>query len=546
MHTPALPSVRRTRLRGCRTNGADHAVQRKLPLILLAAFALTSLAWFVLRVSIESRLEFAAARELRTVIDLVAYDVGARAEARRPLKGIPLAAALAGSGSEFAQSLRRIKDENLRRIYLFDAEGRIVTPEGQSGVDPAAIAAMPAIVRGALADPRLPAQSAEALLETPYADADGLPVVGAWRWLPELALGVVAERPYAAIAYPLRWIDGVFAVALAALVLGALASGLPSLRELVSEFRRIEMRRCGPYRLERMLGEGAMANVYLARHRHLGRTVALKVLKGGRQSDELAARFDREARLGSRLSHPNIVTIFDHGAAPEGGFYYTMEYIHGLTLPQWVAQHGPLPPARAVRVLQQVCAAVGAMHAGGLLHRDIKPDNVMAFAANGDYDLVKLIDFGLVKNLHAEQTRDLTRHLRVLGTPAYMAPERLADPRSIDPRTDLYGIGAIGFFVLTGRKPFEASQDADLAQQILHVEAPRVARLSPFPIPDRLDHLIAALLAKDMAERPQTATALAAELDEIARSIPWRRELAGRWWRSVFPETAEQSGPGST
>ena len=510
--------------------------------MLLAAFALTSLAWFILHVNVETRLEFAAARELRTMIDLVGYDIGARAEAHRPLKGIALANALAGAGSEFARSLRQIRDENLRRIYLFDQDGRIVTADGQSGIDAAAIAALPRIVRRALADPRLPAQSAEALLDEPYADAGGLPVIGAWRWLPELALGVVAERPYGAIAYPLRWIDGVFAVALASLVLGALVSGLPSLRVLVSEFRRIEMRRCGPYRLERLLGEGAMANVYLARHRHLGRTVALKMLKGGKQSDELAARFDREARLGSRLSHPNIVTVFEHGTAPEGGFYYTMEYIHGLTLPQWVEQHGPLPPARAVRVLQQVCAAVGAMHAGGLLHRDIKPDNVMAYAANGDYDLVKLIDFGLVKNLHAGATRDLTRHLRVLGTPEYMAPERLTDPRSIDPRTDLYGIGAIGFFVLSGRKPFEATQDSDLAQQILHVEAPRVARLSPFPVPDRLDAMIAALLAKDMARRPQTAEALAAELDEIARVVPWRRERAGRWWRSVFPETSKNPG----
>ena len=107
----------------------------------------------------------------------------------------------------------------------------------------------------------------------------------------------------------------------------------------------------------------------------------------------------------------------------------------------------------------------------------------MAYAANGDYDLVKLIDFGLVKSVHDEQTRDLTRHLRVLGTPAWMAPERLQDPRSIDPRTDLYGIGAIGFFLLTGRKPFEATQDSDLAQQILHVDAPAVSRLSPFPGP---------------------------------------------------------------
>src|SRR5437867_12661675 len=111
-----------------------------------------------------------------------------------------------------------------------------------------------------------------------------------------------------------------------------------------------------------------MANVYLARHKHLGRRVALKLLKGGATSDELSARFDREAKLASRLSHPNIVTVLDYGRAPEGGFFYTMEFIHGLTVPQWVRDYGPIPPARAVRMLEQICAAIGAMHRAGFLH----------------------------------------------------------------------------------------------------------------------------------------------------------------------------------
>jgi hypothetical protein len=467
--------------------------------LLLGAFAITGLAWFTLRVNIESRLEFAAARELRTITDLVATDIGARAGGHPGLKGDALARQLTGAQSEFAQSQQRIMVQHARRIYFFDRRGGIVTAEGAAAAPPGSAAPTPPIVRLALEDPGLPSQPAAGLIEDPYEDASGSPVVGAWRWLPALELGIVAERPYSAIAYPLRWVDGLFAVLLGGLVLGALFIGLPTLRELVTEFRRLELRRIGPYQLERLLGEGTMADVYLARHRHLGRVVALKLMKGGKQSDELAARFDREARLGSRLSHPNVVTIFDHGRVPEGGFYYTMEYIHGLTLPQWTEQHGPLVPARTVRILQQVASAVGAMHAAGLLHREIKPDHVRAVADNGDYDLVKQIDYVLATKLNDEQTRDLTRHLRVLGTPAYMAPERLQDPRSIDPRTDLYGIGAIGFFLLTGRKPFEATQDSDLAQQILHVDAPPVSRLSACPVPAPLEALIASLLAKDMA-----------------------------------------------
>jgi tRNA A-37 threonylcarbamoyl transferase component Bud32 len=516
-------------------------------LILLAAFAVTGLGWFTLRASIESRLELAATRDLRAIVDLVATTVGARPEAQRGLKGDALAEALAGPRSDFAQSLERIMDEHSRRIYFFDARGSVVVPESGADAHRAAlVSATPDIVRRALENRRIAEPAATGTIADPYADTNNSLVIGTWRWLPAVEIGIVAERPYAAIAYPLRWIDGLFAALLAALVVGALFTGMPPLAELTAEFRRPASRRCGPYQLERLLGEGAMADVYLARHLHLGRTVALKILKGGRQTDELAARFDREARLGSRVSHPNIVTIFEHGRAPEGGFYYTMEYIHGLTLPQWIRQHGPLVVPRAVRVLRQICAAVGAMHGAGLLHRDIKPDNVMVYAANGDYDLVKLIDFGLVKNLQGERTRDLTRHLRVLGTPAYMAPERLENPSSIDPRTDLYGIGAIGFFLLTGRRPFEADQDSDLAQQILHVEPPPVSRVSPFPIPDSLDALIRSLLAKDMAKRPPSAEALAAALAEIARKVPWQRELAGRWWRSVFPGVPDDSAaPGS-
>ena len=507
-------------------------MKNKASLLLLLALVVAGLAWLTLRVNLEARLELAAGRDLRAIVDLVADDVAERGAALARLDRTARANALTGADSAFAGTLRRIRDEHFRRVYFFDAQG-VLTSGGEPSAAPDGQPA-PAIVGSALADPRLPAQPATGMLVEPYADDTGTRVIGAWRWLPALALGVVAERPHAAIATPLGWVDTLFGLVLAGLVAGALFTGLPSLRELAAAFRPPASRRCGPYQIERLVGEGAMADVYLARHRHLGRVVALKVMKGGKQTDELTARFDREARLGSRVAHPNIVTIFEHGRAPDGSFFYAMEYIHGLTLPQWIAQHGPLVPARAVRILQQVSAAVGAMHAAGLLHRDIKPDNVMAHAANGDYDLVKLIDFGLVKNVHSERTRDLTRNLRVLGTPAYMAPERMLNPSAVDPRTDLYGIGAIGYYLLTGRRPFEAAPDGDLAQQVLNVEAPRASRASPFPIPAPLDALIASLLAKDMDERPADAAVLAAALDDIARLVPWRRDLAGRWWRSVF------------
>ncbi len=520
----------------------DTAVQRFVWIVLLPAILLTGIAWATLRINLESRLTTAAQRDLQTIVDFVAADIEGMAAARPSLKGTALAREAAGAGTLLAQSLQRANNEHFRNVYFFDAAGHVTTADTDDG--PAV--APPMIVLQALEDTRLAVAVDHGDVSEPYRDLTGEEAIGAWRWLPGAAVGVVAERPYERFSQPLDWIDGIFAAVLATLVVGTFLVDFRSLGDLLSAFRRSDIRRCGPYVIERLIGEGSMSNVYLARHQQLGRRVALKRLKIHTQNDELSARFDREVRLASRLSHPNIVTVLDYGRVADGGFYYAMEFIRGLSLAQWVQQHGPVPPARAIRLLQQVCAAVGAMHDAGLLHRDIKPDNVMAYAANGDYDLVKLLDFGLIKNLENHETRDLTSSVRVLGTPAYMAPERLVDPRSIDPRTDIYGIGCIAFYLLTGRKPFESAMDTDLTQQILHIDAPAVAGLSPFSVPAELTELIAATLAKDMAQRPATAKALGAALAQISAQAPWRRERARLWWESVFGDTpGDGAAPGS-
>lgn len=355
-----------------------------------------------------------------------------------------------------------------------------------------------------------------------------------------IVLGIVAAWLYLRLALDAagaqRDLDRTFAVLTALFGLAWLYAEQPQAADWRLPGLRKRAESVGPYEIVRVLGQGSMSTIYLARHRHLHRTVALKRLKPHAQSDELAARFDREARLASQLVHPNIITVLDHGRAPGGGFYYTMEYVRGLTLTQWVEGQGPAVPARTLRLLRQICAAVSAMHERNLLHRDLKPDNVMAYAAHDDYDLIKLLDFGLIKDMDSGYSRDLTREVRMLGTPAFMAPERLLDPRNVDPRTDLYGIGCIGFYLLTGRKPFEAIQDGDLAQQVLHVAAPRVAMLSPFPMPEALGDLIAAALAKDMNQRPATAREFMEALDGIAAIVPWQREKARLWWQHALPD----------
>lgn len=508
---------------------------RRLIAFFVVASILSIGAWAILRYEIEARLSNAAQRDLLTIIDLVAATVMVAGQDAPSIHGPALLKISSSELVEMAKILDRVGDQQLRTVYFFDDAGRLLRLARQAEGGAVRGGPSPIIVQEALEARQRDASLTQGARFHAYAGLPGGESVGAWRWLPELGLGIIAERPYDRFVRPLRWLDVGLVAILVALLLGFLFVARIGTVALRTAFNRPDITRCGPYVIERLIGEGAMCNVYLARHRHLNRRVAVKRLKAQANRDELAARFTREARIASQLAHPHIVAIYDYGSMPDGGFYYAMEYIHGLTLTQWVEQHGPVPPARTVYMLLQICAAVGHMHQNQLLHRDIKPDNIMAFAKDGTFDQVKLLDFGLIKDLDNGGSRDLTRTLRVLGTPAFMAPERMLDPRCIDKRSDLYGIGCVGFYLLTGRKPFEATSDGDLAQQVLHIDAPLASTLAVFPVPTALDRLIASCLAKDMSKRPPNASAFIETLEEIAQVIPWHPETAMLWWTSLFP-----------
>jgi serine/threonine-protein kinase len=249
-------------------------------------------------------------------------------------------------------------------------------------------------------------------------------------------------------------------------------------------------------------------------------------------SDELLARFDREVRLASQLMHPNTVEVFDYGRTPEGQPFYAMEFLDGLTLQEVVDQHGPLPPARAAHALRGIAGSLSEAHTRGLVHRDIKPANVMLCRRGGEDDVVKVLDFGLVKDTRSPHTRDLTRALRVLGTPAYMAPERIERPDSADARSDLYALGAVGFYLLTGKAPFDGDSDLALAYRVVHTPAPRASSAAPEPVPAGLDELIARCLSKSVQQRPATAAEVAAELDRLLAGAPWTNQQARAWWEA--------------
>lgn len=369
------------------------------------------------------------------------------------------------------------------------------------------------------------------VVTTPYRSYLGREVIGAWRWLPAYDVGAIAEISTAEAMAALRYFWISFAVIAGFIVLsvGAAFVSTMSLGRLERQFGRLQ--RLGAYTLERQISEGGMATIYLARHAMLKRPTAIKILKRHVATDEFVHRFEREVQIASQLLHPNTVRIYDFGRTREGQPYYVMEYLDGVTLTELVAFSGPVPPGRVIHILRQVGAALREAHEYGLIHRDVKPENVM-LCRRGEDDVVKLLDFGLVKNLERAQTRDITKQIKILGTPRYMAPERLLNPSDVDARSDIYALGAVGYFLLTGKPVFDGDDNLAISNQVLHVPAPRVSASGVVGIPEGLDNLIAACLEKDRARRPQTMEAVVEALDRLANRLAWTQLDAEAWWAS--------------
>jgi serine/threonine-protein kinase len=315
-----------------------------------------------------------------------------------------------------------------------------------------------------------------------------------------------------------------------AMILLMLAVGSTFGAHTLSRLRRqvAEARQLGQYRLRRRLGAGGMGEVYLAEHQLLKRPCAVKLIRPDDATDPAALeRFEREVRLTATLSHPNTVEIYDYGRAEEGSYYYVMEYLPGLSLAELVERYGPLPPARVVYLLRQVCGAVREAHGAGLIHRDIKPSNIIAARRGGMDDVAKLLDFGLVR---PAATDCAGADGRIFGTPLFMSPEQAMGKCELDERSDIYSLGAVAYYLLTGRPPFQG--DDGIAVLLAHARDPVVppSRLRP-GIPNDLERVVLRCLAKDLAERFPDAACLERALDQCACARTWDQDLAARWWQ---------------
>jgi serine/threonine-protein kinase len=323
------------------------------------------------------------------------------------------------------------------------------------------------------------------------------------------------------------------------------ASSTPGVREL------------GSYRLLRLLGKGGMGEVWQAEHDRLARPAAIKLvnvesLESGDEHDrkKLLQRFEYEARATASLHSPHTVTVYDFGVSEAGTFYYVMEMLSGLDLQTLVEKFGPLPPARVVHILTQVLDSLAEAHAQSMVHRDVKPANIYLTRLGLEHDFAKVLDFGLVshaKGCYRAGESHLTAENTIVGTPEYMAPE-MAEGGPVDPRADLYALGAVAYWLLTGTEVFAAGRRTPMQVIADHMRTepqPPSERLGE-ALPAELEEIVMQLLAKDPDDRPASALELRARLLSLELDDAWSAEHARVWWTRNLPELVAPSRHSTT
>ncbi len=379
-----------------------------------------------------------------------------------------------------------------------------------------------------------------------YRDYRGVPVVGAWTWLPEYDFGVVTEVDRDEAFAPVFILRRAFWALMGLLGLSAVAIFVAMVvmsRQQVQLQRAVlQAKQLGQYTLEDKIGAGNMGTVYRARHAMLRRPTAVKLLDPEKVSDSGLARFEREVQATSALTHPNTIQIFDYGRTPERIFYYAMELLEGMNLDDLVARHGALSEARAIYLLRQACGSLAEAHASGFIHRDVKPANMFLTVRGGLHDFVKVLDFGLVKTAESEDA-NLTSANAVTGTPLYLSPEAVTRPDQLDARADVYALGAVAYFLLTGKPVFDGRTVMEIV--LKHTRetpvAPSVRRGAP--ITPEVESLILRCLAKSPTDRPADAAALLREIDRCPLRGSWNADDAANWWREHHDDTMKTTGP---
>ncbi len=352
-------------------------------------------------------------------------------------------------------------------------------------------------------------------------------VIGAASYVPLWLAGLASalEHPEQLEVPPLPFVIGVVLFSGMATLLATTGSRV--IYGLRAEVRQAQQ--LGQYTLDTLIARGPMSSVYRARHALLRRPTAVKLLPPEKHGADDLARFEREVQHMSQLTHPNTVAIYDYGRSPEGVFYYAMEYLDGVDLEVLIHLDGPLPAPRVVHVLRQICGALDEAHGRGLTHRDVKPANVILCRRGNQPDVVKVLDFGLVVEVERGNSSEGPA---VLGTPAYLAPEVITSPERVGPQSDLYGVGAVAYFLLTGHRVFAGTTVAQLCLAHVHEAPIPPSARTDLRISAQLEFLVLACLAKDPSARPAGAHALRTALAEVPEAEQWDEDAALAWWRA--------------
>jgi serine/threonine-protein kinase len=332
------------------------------------------------------------------------------------------------------------------------------------------------------------------------------------------------------MALPATLVSAVFWTIVVAMA-AVFSQTVHGLRKAVSNIQRL-----GQYTLEKKLGEGGMGVVYRASHGMLRRPTAIKLLLPDRAGSDALTRFEREVRRTAMLTHPNTVTVFDYGRTADGVFYYAMELLEGASLEEIVEVDGPQPEERVIYLLEQAAASLAEAHDAGLIHRDVKPGNIMVVDRGGISDLVKVVDFGLVKDIGWKAGEGqapepaVTLADAITGTPLYLAPETMTAPETVDARTDLYALGAVGYWLLTGTHVFGGKTILEVCGHHLHSPPDSPSTRLGAPVALDLESVLLACLAKRPEDRPASAHVLRERLRACAAAGRWTNARAAQWW----------------
>ncbi len=308
-----------------------------------------------------------------------------------------------------------------------------------------------------------------------------------------------------------------------------------------SQKHLFEAQSLGNYQILRELGTGGMGKVYEASHAFLCRPTAIKIMEDTKEAgrESAMARFEKEVKLSATLTHPNSVTIFDYGCSDDNTLFYAMELLEGLDLQRLIERFGPMSAARTLFILNQICGALNEAHEKGIVHRDIKPSNIFLACQGGIYDFVKVLDYGLAKEMNDNEDHGLTQTGELIGTPRYIAPESVTDKANIDRRTDIYLLGAVAYWMTTGKAPFEADTSVEVIVEHLTHLPKKPSEVSEIEIPEALENIILKCLEKRQEDRFQNITEVLVALQKVPLQNSWSSEAAREWWNLHFPVKKE-------